>query len=101
MTALSIQIVSLIGTWDLVSCHSWNPDFLIDSAFNPLDKKQPAAQPWHHCCAWSCLNYIKEVKEMAEEHEARQPYKRAVCGAKFDCQDQLQNHLKSCTQKKN
>jgi hypothetical protein len=100
MTALSIQVVSLIGTWDLVSCHSWNPDFLIDSAFNPLDKKQPAArdflmsrsvviccinvQPWHHCCAWSCLNYIKEVKQMAEEHEARQPYKCAVCGAKFD-----------------
>jgi hypothetical protein len=44
MTALSIQVVSLIGTWDLVSCHSWNPDFLIDSAFNPLDKKQPAAR---------------------------------------------------------
>jgi hypothetical protein len=37
---------------------------------------------------------------MAEEHEARQPYKCAVCGAKFDSQDQLQNHLKSCTQKK-
>jgi threonine dehydrogenase-like Zn-dependent dehydrogenase len=37
---------------------------------------------------------------MAEEHEARQPYKCAVCGAKFDSQDQLQNHLKICTQKK-
>ena len=36
---------------------------------------------------------------MSEEHEARQPYKCAVCGAKFDSQDQLQNHLKSCTQK--
>ena len=44
MTALSIQVVSLTGTWDLVSCHSWNPDFLIDSAFNPLHKKQPAAR---------------------------------------------------------
>jgi DNA-directed RNA polymerase subunit RPC12/RpoP len=33
---------------------------------------------------------------MAEEHEARQPYKCTVCGAKFDSQDQLQNHLKSC-----
>jgi DNA-directed RNA polymerase subunit RPC12/RpoP len=37
---------------------------------------------------------------MAEEHEARQPYKCAVCGAMFDSQDQLQNHLKSCTQKR-
>ena len=37
---------------------------------------------------------------MAQEHEARQPYKCAVCGAKFDSQDQLQNHLKSCTQKR-
>src|SRR6266436_7135134 len=36
---------------------------------------------------------------MSEEHEAPRPYKCAVCGAKFDSQDQLQNHLKSCTQK--
>lgn len=38
---------------------------------------------------------------MAEEHEASQPYKCAVCGTKFDSQEQLQDHLKSCTQKKN
>jgi Zinc-finger of C2H2 type len=46
------------------------------------------------------INCLKDVKQMAEEHEARQPYKCAVCGAKFDSQDQLQNHLKSCTQKR-
>jgi DNA-directed RNA polymerase subunit RPC12/RpoP len=34
---------------------------------------------------------------MAEEHEAQQPYKCAVCGAKFDSQQQLQDHLKQCT----
>jgi len=44
--------------------------------------------------------FSKGGEAMAEEHEARQPYKCAVCGAKFDSQDQLQNHLKSCTQKK-
>jgi threonine dehydrogenase-like Zn-dependent dehydrogenase len=44
--------------------------------------------------------FAKGGEAMAEEHEARQPYKCAVCGAKFDSQDQLQNHLKSCTQKK-
>jgi len=35
---------------------------------------------------WGCLfvaDYQKEVIQMAEEHEARQPYKCAVCGAKF------------------
>jgi hypothetical protein len=48
----------------------------------------------------SPFHFRKEVKQMSEEHEARQPYKCAVCGAKFDSQDQLQNHLKSCTQKK-
>ena len=36
---------------------------------------------------------------MAEEHEATQPYKCAVCGAKFDSQDELQDHLVECTQK--
>ena len=36
---------------------------------------------------------------MSEEREASQPYKCAVCGAKFDSQEQLQNHLKNCTQK--
>jgi threonine dehydrogenase-like Zn-dependent dehydrogenase len=44
--------------------------------------------------------FSKGGATMAEEHEARQPYKCAVCGAKFDSQDQLQNHLKICTQKK-
>jgi Zinc-finger of C2H2 type len=44
--------------------------------------------------------FSKGDESMAEEHEARQPYKCAVCGAKFDSQDQLQNHLKSCTQKR-
>jgi hypothetical protein len=38
---------------------------------------------------------------MAEEHEARQPYKCAVCGEKFDSQEQLQEHLKKCTAKTN
>jgi hypothetical protein len=37
---------------------------------------------------------------MAEEHEAQQPYKCAVCGSKFDSQQQLQEHLKSCTKNK-
>ncbi len=37
---------------------------------------------------------------MAEEHEAEQPYKCAVCGSKFDSQQQLQEHLKSCTKNK-
>ncbi len=36
---------------------------------------------------------------MSEEYEASQPYKCAVCGAKFDSQHQLQDHLKKCTQK--
>jgi threonine dehydrogenase-like Zn-dependent dehydrogenase len=45
-------------------------------------------------------DFSKGGEAMAEEHEARQPYKCAVCGAKFDSQDQLQNHLKSCTQKR-
>ena len=36
---------------------------------------------------------------MSEEREAIQPYKCAVCGAKFDSQGQLQDHLKKCTQK--
>jgi DNA-directed RNA polymerase subunit RPC12/RpoP len=36
---------------------------------------------------------------MSEEHKASQPYKCAVCGAKFDSQEQLQDHLKHCTQK--
>jgi hypothetical protein len=44
--------------------------------------------------------FSKGGEAMAEEHETRQPYKCAVCGAKFGSQDQLQNHLKSCTQKK-
>jgi threonine dehydrogenase-like Zn-dependent dehydrogenase len=44
--------------------------------------------------------FAKGGEAMGEEQEARQPYKCAVCGAKFDSQDQLQNHLKSCTQKK-
>jgi hypothetical protein len=44
--------------------------------------------------------FSKRGEAMAEEREARQPYKCAVCGAKFDSQDQLQNHLKSCTQKR-
>jgi threonine dehydrogenase-like Zn-dependent dehydrogenase len=42
--------------------------------------------------------FAKGDGSMAEEREAHQPYKCAVCGAKFDSQDQLQNHLKSCTQ---
>jgi hypothetical protein len=29
------------------------------------------------------VNCLKEVKQMAEEHEARQPYKCAVCEAKL------------------
>ena len=37
---------------------------------------------------------------MSEEHEARHPYKCAVCGTKFDSQPELQEHLKSCTAKK-
>ena len=42
MTPLSIQVVSLIGTWDLASCHSWNA---VSGAFNlSFDKKQPAAR---------------------------------------------------------
>ena len=65
MTALSIQIVSLIDTWGCL--------FVAD--------------------------FQTEVIQMAEEHEARQPYKCAVCGAKFIySQDQLQNHLENCTQ---
>jgi threonine dehydrogenase-like Zn-dependent dehydrogenase len=44
--------------------------------------------------------FVKAGKAMGEEQEARQPYKCAVCGAKFDSQEHLQNHLKSCTQKK-
>ena len=40
------------------------------------------------------------VRQMAEEHEAKQPYKCAICGAKFDAQEQLQEHLKKCTEKK-
>lgn len=36
---------------------------------------------------------------MAEEREAQQPYKW-VCGSKFDSQQQLQEHLKSCTKNK-
>jgi DNA-directed RNA polymerase subunit RPC12/RpoP len=36
---------------------------------------------------------------MTEEHEAKQPYKCAICGAKFDAQEQLQEHLKKCTAK--
>ena len=36
---------------------------------------------------------------MAEEHEARQPYKCAICGVKFDSQEQLQQHLKNCPKK--
>jgi hypothetical protein len=57
-----------------------------------------------------CRLYQKEILEeiaesersegMAEEHEAKQPYKCAVCGAKFDAQEQLQEHLKTCTAKK-
>jgi hypothetical protein len=39
-------------------------------------------------------------KHMLEEHEAKQPYKCAICGAKFDPQEQLQDHLKKCTAKK-
>jgi hypothetical protein len=42
----------------------------------------------------------KKEAYMAEEHEARQPYKCAVCGSKFDSQQQLQEHLKSCTKNK-
>jgi ribosomal protein L37AE/L43A len=37
---------------------------------------------------------------MPEEHEAREPYKCAVCGEKFDSQERLQQHLKQCTAKK-
>ena len=37
---------------------------------------------------------------MSEEHEARQPYKCAICGTKFDSQEQLQQHLRNCTEKK-
>jgi DNA-directed RNA polymerase subunit RPC12/RpoP len=29
---------------------------------------------------------------MTEEHEAKQSYKCAICGAKFDVQEQLQEH---------
>ena len=36
---------------------------------------------------------------MAEEQEAKQPYKCAICGAKFDSQQQLVEHLKQCTEK--
>src|SRR5207249_8661875 len=36
---------------------------------------------------------------MAEEYEAQQPYKCAVCGEKFDSQEQLQEHLKKCRQR--
>jgi DNA-directed RNA polymerase subunit RPC12/RpoP len=36
---------------------------------------------------------------MAEEHEAKQPYKCAICDAKFDSQEQLVEHLKQCTEK--
>ena len=37
---------------------------------------------------------------MSEEHEARQPYKCAICGTKFDSQEQLQQHLRNCTERK-
>lgn len=37
---------------------------------------------------------------MSEEHEARQPYKCAVCGNKFNSQPELQEHLKHCTVKR-
>jgi hypothetical protein len=30
---------------------------------------------------------------MTEEHEAKQPYKCAICGAKFDAQEKLQEHI--------
>jgi hypothetical protein len=42
-------------------------------------------------------NQKKGEKTMAEEHEAQQPYKCAVCGQKFDSQQKLQDHLKECT----
>jgi DNA-directed RNA polymerase subunit RPC12/RpoP len=35
---------------------------------------------------------------MVEEHEAQQPYKCAICGARFDAQEQLAEHLKQCTE---
>lgn len=38
---------------------------------------------------------------MSEEHEAREPYKCAVCGTKFNSQPELLAHLKYCTDKKN
>jgi DNA-directed RNA polymerase subunit RPC12/RpoP len=41
----------------------------------------------------------REVKQMVEEHEAQQPYKCAICGAKFDAQQQFVEHLKQCTEK--
>jgi hypothetical protein len=69
----------------------------------PVSKKSdilranPLPAQWHACCATSRQ---KGVKWMSEEHEARQPYKCAVCGTKFDSQEQLQQHLKSCTAKK-
>ena len=43
--------------------------------------------------------YYERRKDMSEEREASQPYKCAVCGAKFDSQEQLQDHLTKCTQK--
>jgi hypothetical protein len=33
---------------------------------------------------------------MTEEHEAKQPYKCAIC-AKFDAQEKLQEHIRKCT----
>jgi hypothetical protein len=48
-------------------------------------------------------NLLQKLPErenkMSEEHEAKQPYKCAVCGAKFDAQEQLQEHLNKCTAK--
>jgi hypothetical protein len=36
---------------------------------------------------------------MAEEHQAQHPYKCAVCGDKFDLQEQLQDQLKEMHEK--
>jgi DNA-directed RNA polymerase subunit RPC12/RpoP len=33
------------------------------------------------------------------EREEKHPYKCAICGEKFDSQDQLQQHLRTCTKK--
>jgi len=74
---------------------------LISLEKKSYSRKTPGSNPEVLGIVVACQVGLKGVKEMAEEHEASQPYKCAICGAKFDSQVQLQNHLKSCTQKKN